>query len=67
VWGKYIQANLLSQTNLRGQRKRDKNKSTKGLDKTLFDAIWLQCREEGLKMKDYIPTKSAKIIGTKFM
>lgn len=67
VWGKYIKAGLLSQTELRWQQKNIKNKGKKGLDKTLFNWIQEQCKKEGLKMRDYIPTKSDKIIGKKFM
>ena len=56
VWGKYIEAGLLYQTDLRGEQIGDNPK--KGLDNTLFNILHKHCKNNGLSLKDYIQNKS---------
>jgi hypothetical protein len=56
VWGAHIDAGIMAQTHLRG-----KSGARKGLDKTLFDVLGAQCREEGKDLNYYLPNKSKQI------
>lgn len=58
VWGKYIDAGVMYQTDLRGGRG---GIIKKPLDKRLFDLCSQQCKDEDKSLNDYLPNKSRQI------
>jgi hypothetical protein len=66
VWGKYIDAGLLFQIDLRGQQAtKNIHNPSKGLDRTLHAELSKQCRLEGKDLTDYIPTYKNRRSGKK--
>ena len=61
VWGKYIDAGVMYAIDLKGQQKTTTNLNPKkALDKTLADAVWRQCKEEGKDLSEYLPNQIVK-------
>ena len=58
VWGDYINAELMYQTDLRGSRAR---KGKKGLDENLFAALSYECRLLNKKLNSVLPNKSIQV------
>lgn len=58
VWGKYVNAGLLFQTDLRGEQGGESPK--KGLDKRLYDLLLIECQKEKMELKYILPNKSHK-------
>lgn len=62
VWGRYIADGVMYQIDLKGQQRTATNPNPRrAIDKTLFDAVWKQCKEEGKNLNDYLPNKSIQI------
>jgi hypothetical protein len=62
VWGEYIDAGVMYQSNLRGQQKTQTNPNPKEpLDKLLFQAVSKQCRDENNLLNNYLPNKSKQV------
>jgi hypothetical protein len=55
VWGAYIDAGVMYQSDLRGST------TKKPLDKRLFDVCWRQCKDEGSDLNDCLPNKSKQV------
>jgi hypothetical protein len=60
VWGDYIRAGLLYQTDLRGTYSK-KESAQQALDKRLFDVVSDECRRLGKNLPDILPTKSDEV------
>lgn len=59
VWGDYIRAGLLYQTDLRGERKKDICQNA--LDSTLYNELRTSCKKQGKLLPDFLPTKSHEV------
>jgi hypothetical protein len=62
VWGAYIDSGVMYQIDLKGQQRTPTNQNPKKpLDKTLFDAVSKQCKDEGKDLNDHLPNKSKQV------